>query len=156
MIIRFRTLQSIFKYSNLVIQELSVDWRFEIDFHTLNEDDGLTASLDFMKLKPEKDNIQVCRDKYKDFKQCKRFSGQKVADFIVQFEQKYNRILKKKIMLPQEILCFELIGNASIGRSEQLLVLFGIDFDNRSSKPNDRWRSLKEITVHRTNRQQKQ
>lgn len=117
----------------------------EMEKADLSKADGLEALLNFMELKLGKDDIQDCLDKYEDFKYCKRTSGQKVTDYIVDFEQKYNRILKKKIILPQEILCFELIGNACLEKAEKLLVLSGIDFDKKTTLFDQAKRALRKF-----------
>ena len=72
----------------------------EMDKSDLAKEDGLEALLSFMELKLGKDDMQDCLDKYEDFKLFKRKEGQKIGDYIIEFEQKYNRILKKDIASP--------------------------------------------------------
>ena len=82
-----------------------------------------------MEKKLDKIDMEHCLEKYEEFKQYKRESNQKINEFIHEFEQKYYRILKKGIKLPEEILCFELLSSANISESEKMLILSGINFN---------------------------
>ena len=72
-------------------------------------------------------------EKYEEFKNCKRSKNQKIAEFISEFEQKYNHIAKKGIKLFKEVLAFELLSNANISKHDKMLVLTGIDFSQKST-----------------------
>ena len=51
-------------------------------------------------------------EKYEEFKNCKRAKTRRSAEFILEFEQKYNRIARKNIKLRGEKL--EPLSNANI------------------------------------------
>ena len=86
-----------------------------------------------MDLKLGKEDLEDSLEKYEEFKNCKRSKNQKITEFIMEFEQKYNRIAKKDIKLPEEILAFELLSNANISKQDKMLVLTGIDFSQKST-----------------------
>ena len=73
----------------------------EVPLADLKKDDGLKTLLTFMEKKLGKDDTEDCLEKYEEFKQCKRESDQTINEFIHEFEQKYYRILKKVIKLPE-------------------------------------------------------
>ena len=103
----------------------------EIELATLKADDGLEKLLKFMEGKLGNDTMEDSLEKYEEFKNCRREKDQKISTFIIDFEQKYNRILKKGIKLPEEILCFELLSSANINKQEKMLILSGIDFEKK-------------------------
>ena len=104
----------------------------ELSLSDLKIANGVSVLLDFIESKVGKDDMEDSLNKYEEFKNCRRKEGQDICDYIHEFEQKYHRILKKSIALPQEILCFELLASASITRQEKILVLSGIDFDEKT------------------------
>ena len=53
--------------------------------------------------------------------------SQSISDFISTFDQKYNKILRKQMTLPSEILAFKLLKQAKLTNEERLLVLTGMD-----------------------------
>ena len=111
----------------------------------LKKEDGLSTLLNFMEKTLGKDDMEDSLAKYEEFKNCTRVADQKISDFILDFEQKYNRILKKGIKLPQEILCFELLSSANISKPEKLLILSGINFDKKDNLFEQAKKSLKKF-----------
>ena len=73
----------------------------EMELATLKADDGLEKLLTFMEGKIGKDTMEDSLEKYEEVKNCRREKDQKISPFIIDFEQKYNRILKKGIKLPE-------------------------------------------------------
>ena len=51
--------------------------------------------------------------------------------FISTFDQKHNKILRKQMKLPSEILAFKLLKQAKLTNEERLLVLTSMDYNNR-------------------------
>ena len=52
---------------------------------------------------------------------------------------------KKRVVLPSEILAFVLLRKANITREEKLLVLTGMNFENKSTLYEDAKKSLKKF-----------
>ena len=60
-----------------------------------------------------------------------RSQGQSITEYITVFDSKYKKIEKKNMTLPAEVLAFKLLHNANITKEEKLLVLTGINYDNK-------------------------
>ena len=104
----------------------------ELSLSKLKTPTGVSVLLTFIESKVGMDDMEDSLNKYEEFKNCRRKDGQDICDYIHEFEQKYHRIVKKSIGLPQEILCFELLASANITKQEKMLVLSGIDFDKKT------------------------
>ena len=72
-----------------------------------------------MDLKLGKEDLEDSLENYEEFKNCKSSKNQKITEFILEFEQKYNHIAKKDIKLPEEILASELLNNANISKQDK-------------------------------------
>ena len=117
----------------------------EVKLDDLKKDNGLKTLLTFMEKKLGKDDIEDSLEKYEEFKNCRREPDHKSGEFIHEFEQKYNRILKKGIKLPEEILCFELLSSANISKPEKMLILSGINFEKKDDLFDQVKKSLKKF-----------
>jgi len=60
----------------------------------LEDENGLTKLTKFMENHYEKDELASSLEKYEDFYDYKREKNQVVADFIMEFDQKYKRVSK--------------------------------------------------------------
>lgn len=80
-----------------------------------------------------KDDLADSVEKFDDFYDFQRNEGQTIQECIVMFDSKYRKIEKKDMSLPSEILAFKLLKKANITKEEKLLVLTGINFDNKAS-----------------------
>ena len=47
----------------------------------------------------------------------------KISDYIVEYEQRYNKCKKYEMLLPDAILAFKLLDNAGLSQSDRLLAL---------------------------------
>ena len=61
------------------------------------------------------------------------------------FDSKYRKIEKKKMTLPSEILAFKLLKKANITKEERLLVLTGMNYENKSTLYEEAKASLKKF-----------
>ena len=61
------------------------------------------------------------------------------------FDLKYRKIQKKHMKLSSEILAFRLIKQANITREEKLLVLTGMNVENRTSLYEEAVKSLRKF-----------
>ena len=104
----------------------------EIDLNKLETDDGLGTLITFMKKHLGKDDLADSLEKYEDFEDFRR-NGLSMTEYISKFDLKYNRILRKDMKLPSEILAFMLLRKAEITREERLLVLTGLDYEKRDT-----------------------
>ena len=73
--------------------------------------------------------------------------GQSTTEYTAVFDSKYKKIEKKKMTLPPEILAFKLLRKANITKEEKLLVLTGLNYDNKKALYEEAKKSLKKISV---------
>lgn len=108
----------------------------EIAAHDLNTDTGmdvLLSKLDSVFLKEEKDRQY---EAYTEFDRINRQSGTSMVDYIIEFEQRYNKIRKFKMELPDAVLAFKLLDTAGLNTKHKQLALTAcstISFDNMKS-----------------------
>ena len=88
--------------------------------------------LNFLDKHLSKDDLTDSLDKFEDFDDIERKEEQSIQEYIAMFDLKYRKIQKKRMTLPSEILAFRLIKRANITREEKLLVLTGMNYDNRN------------------------
>lgn len=79
------------------------------------------------------------------FEEYRREQGQSIADYISKFDHKYKKLLKQKMKLPSEILAFKLLKNANITTDERLLVLTGMNYDEKETLYEQAQASLKKF-----------
>lgn len=95
----------------------------EIAVDDLNKDTGmdtLLAKLDNLFLKEEKDRTY---DAYSDFDRILRDGNVSMADYIIDFEQRYSRMRKYKMELPDAVLAFKLLDTACLDVTDRQLAL---------------------------------
>lgn len=95
----------------------------EIPVDDLNEETGMTtllAKLDDLFLKEEKDRIY---EAYSNFDRIKKDVHVSMADYIIDFEQRYSRMRKYKMELPDAVLAFKLLDTACLDISDRQLAL---------------------------------
>ena len=103
----------------------------ELSIHDLKTEDGFDILLAFLDRKLQKDDISDSWEKFNDFDEYCKEPSQSISDFISTFDQKYNKILWKQMKLPSEILAFKLLKQVKLTNEEHLLVLTGMDYNNR-------------------------
>ena len=103
----------------------------QIPLKDLKTDDGLTILLNFLDKHCGKDELVDSLEKYEDFESFEREDGQSILNFISMFDFKYKRIERKNMKLAPEVLAFRLLKKANLTRAEKLLILTGMDFENK-------------------------
>ena len=83
--------------------------------------------LDFLDHKLQEDNISDSWEKFNDFDIAKSPLNQLVTFF----DQKYNKTLQNKMLLPSSILALKLVKQAKLTNEEYLLVLTGMNLNNQ-------------------------
>ena len=104
----------------------------QIALDELKDEDGLNILIAFLDKHLGKDDLADSIEKFEDFDDFKRKEGQTIQEFIAMFDCKYRKIEKKDMLLPSEILAFKLLKKANITKEEKLLVLTGMNFDNKA------------------------
>ena len=84
-------------------------------------------------------------EKIEDFDNFRRSERQSIHEYVAIFDAKYRKKEKKKMTLPPEILAFKLLRKANISKEEKLLVLTGMNYENKSSLYEETKKSLKKF-----------
>uniref|UniRef100_A0AAV2MI21 CCHC-type domain-containing protein n=1 Tax=Knipowitschia caucasica TaxID=637954 RepID=A0AAV2MI21_KNICA len=95
----------------------------EISAVDLNKDDGmesLLAKLDAVFLREEKDRAY---EAYSHFDSITKGSALSMADYIIDFEQRYNRMKKYNMTLPDAVLAFKLLDTECLEEKSRQLAL---------------------------------
>ena len=103
----------------------------QISLDDLKSADGLDILLTFLDKHLGKDDLSDSVEKFDEFDDCQRKEGQTIQEFIGIFDSLYRKIEKKGMKLPPEILAFKLLKKANITKDEKLLVLTGMNFENK-------------------------
>ena len=117
----------------------------QIALDELKDEDGLNILIAFLDKHLGKDDLADSIEKSEDFDDFKRKEGQTIQEFIAMFDSKYRKIEKKNISLPSEILAFKLLKKANITKEEKLLVLTGMNFNNKAYLYEEAKSSLKKF-----------
>lgn len=117
----------------------------ELSLTDLKTERGLSKLIDFMDKTLGKDDLEDSLDKFEDFEDYSRDANTSISDYIINFDQKYNRIVKKGMSLPSEILAFKLLRRANITRQEKLLVMTGMNYDKKSTLYEQARKSLRKF-----------
>ena len=103
----------------------------QIPIDDLKSIDGLTVLINFFDEHLAKDDLTDSLEKFEDFDDFYRNERQSLQEFIAEYDAKYRKIEKKKMTLPPEILAFKLLKKACITKEEKLLVLTGMNYENK-------------------------
>ena len=111
----------------------------------LNGDDGLTQLLTFLDKNLGKDDLEDAWLKYEDFDDVHRVEGSSISEYISTFDQKYDRVRLKGMVLPPSILAFKLLKSANLSKDEKLLIMTGLDFSQKEQMYDDACKSLRKF-----------
>ena len=123
----------------------------ELKLEDLNKTDGLKSLTTFLDSKLKADDISDSWCKYNDFDECVRGSGQSINEFITIFDEKYQKIVKKGITLPSEIIAFMMLKRSHISKDERLLVLTGMDYTKKTELYDKARKSLQKFKGDQAN-----
>ena len=114
----------------------------QIPIDDLKSADGLNVLLNFLDQHLAKDDLSDSLEKFEDFDDFFRSQGQSITEYIAVFDSKYKKIEKKNMTSPAEVLAFKLLCKANITKEEKLLVLTGMNYDNKKKHCMKRLRNL--------------
>ena len=117
----------------------------ELDLGDLEKDTGLDTLITFFDKHLGKDNIADSFEKFEDFEDYSRKTEVSIVEYIKNFDQKYNRLVKLKMSLPAPVLAFKLLKRANITKEQRMLVLTGMDFEQAESLFDQAKASLKKF-----------
>ena len=119
----------------------------QIGLEDFKKDDGLDILIDFLDSQLMKDELSDSLEKFEEFEDIQRTSGQSITEYIATFDSRYRIIEKLNMKLPSEILAFKLLRKANISQEEKMLVLTGMNYKNKSTLYEEAKQSLKNIRV---------
>ena len=117
----------------------------QLQLEDLKGGNGMSILLNFLDKHLSKDDLTDSLDKFEGFDNIERKEEQSIQEYIAIFDLKYRKIQKKHMTLSSEILAFRLIKRANITREEKLLVLTGMNYENRTSLYEEAVKSLKKF-----------
>ena len=94
-----------------------------IEKEKLNADNGvetLISELDKLFLK---NKVDMTYETYSAFDKFHREENMNISDYIVEFEQRYNKCKKYEMKLPSIILAFRLLDHAGLSQTDRRLAL---------------------------------
>ena len=95
----------------------------QIELTDLEKDTGFDLLIQFFDKHLGKDDLADSFEKFEDFEDYSRKADTSVIEYIKNFDQKYNRLVKLKMSLPPPVLAFKLLKRASITNEQRMLVL---------------------------------
>ncbi|CAG2240934.1 unnamed protein product [Mytilus edulis] len=111
----------------------------EVDPTDLNVDEGVDKLITELDKLFEKDKIDQAYAAYTVFDKFHRIDDVSMSDYIIEFEQRYNKCKKYEMVLPDAILAFKLLDNAGLSQSNRQLALTAcsdLKFDTMKSALN--------------------
>lgn len=117
----------------------------QLSLASLKLTSGLETLIKFLDKHLAKDDLADSLEKFEDFEDCHRDNGETIIEYIARFDSKYKKIEKKYMVLPSEILAFKLLRKANLSKQEKLLVLTGMDYENRDGLYEQAQKSLKKF-----------
>ena len=88
----------------------------------IKAEDGLQKLIEFLKTTLGKEDIEDISQKWDAFENCRRKEGEKIVDFVDEFERKYNRIVKMKISIPEDVRALMIMKRSQLSEFQRILV----------------------------------
>ena len=105
----------------------------EIKMDDLKGAEGFKKLIEYFDSQFAKDDLSETYERYVAFERCKRQSEQKINDFILEYEKKYNLLSKKEgATFTEVILAMKLIDSSNLSDVDRKLVLSGMDYEKKT------------------------
>ena len=89
----------------------------------LNCDEGMKTLIQILDKLFLQETIDSAYDAYKNFDGFRNPGDMHINDYIVEFDQRYQKSVKHKMTLPDAVLAFKLLDNANLSNHERQLAL---------------------------------
>ena len=116
----------------------------EIKLTEFEKDTGLDCLIKFMSKYLGKDDIADQYQKFAEFEDYRK-TTESIPEYISNFHQRYIRLEKLNMTLPKPVLAFKLLKSASLTKEERMLVLTGMDFEEKEKLYDQAKSSLKKF-----------
>lgn len=115
----------------------------ELSVNELKGADGMVRLIEFLEKNLKVEDLEDSVDKWETVENTFRRDDQSMAEFIDDFDYKYQCVESKGTKLAPDILAFMMLKRANITHDEKLLVLTGMDFDSKETLFSDAKKALK-------------
>ena len=89
----------------------------------LNSDEGMKTLIQTLDKWFLQEAIDSAYDAHKNFNGFRKPGDMNINDYIVEFDQRYHKIVQHKMTLPDAVLAFKLLENANLSNHERQLAL---------------------------------
>ena len=94
-----------------------------IESEDLNSDEGMKTLIQALDKWFLQETIDSAYEAYKHFDGFRKPGDMNINDYIVEFDQRYQKSVKHKVTLPDAVLAFKLLDNANLSNHERQLAL---------------------------------
>lgn len=89
----------------------------------LNKDDGMNTLIQALDNVFQKERVDSAYEAYKTFDGYRKSDSTSMGDFIIEFDQRYQRTRKFEMALPDAVLAFKLLDSANLTTQQRQLAL---------------------------------
>ena len=76
----------------------------------------------------KKDDLSATYESYVQFEQFRRGTSQSVDEFLIEFDQLYNRADKRGVKLPNVVKAFKLLDASNADNNKKMMILTAVDY----------------------------
>ena len=103
---------------------------------TLSSKDGIKSLLDFLESVYAVDEMGDSFEKYLAFERCRRKKGQRVQEFLADWENTYAKVKVAGCEMSDQVLAYKLLHAMDLTDMDKKLVLTGVDYAVGKEKKN--------------------
>ena len=96
----------------------------------LNQESGVDILITRLDKWYKKDNLSAAYDAWTKFDGCKKTGDISMEEYISEFRRRNNELKKFKVSIPNCILAFKMLDNASLDLKEKQIALTAVAFDD--------------------------
>ena len=111
----------------------------------MKKEDGLTKVKTFLDSELGKDALEDSLSKFEDFDDYRKSPHESFNTYISNFDQKVCKMKKSGTELPSHVLAFTLLRRAGLSQEEKLLVISGVDYEQKDTLYAQTQKSLKKF-----------
>ena len=99
----------------------------ELGVDKLNKEGGMKTLISIMDEIYKKDDLSEAYEVYTEFNRFKRNGTISMENYVIEFEELYNKTCKYKMTLPTYVLAFKLLEGANLDHKDRQLILTGVN-----------------------------
>ena len=114
----------------------------ELGLSALNSENGMNNLFGFLDKYLLEDEVMRSWRRFEDFEKFERKHGQNIRDYVDNFDLKSSKVERLHVKLPSEILALKLLSKANLTERERMIVLTGVNFNDKENMYMDAKNSL--------------